>query len=144
MVTKEELQAQIQQVARARAASTLAIDERAMARSKWESEHQDLELAVSETYKAKEAEEAKLRELTLIAFNETGKKKPAPEVGIREIDKLTYESAAALFWATEHKLALKLDTPAFEKIVKASPANFPFVDIDTVATATIATNIEVK
>ena len=82
--------------------------------------------------------------MTLAVFKETGNKKPAPEVGIREVDKLEYDPRQAYIWATGHTMALKLDATIFEKIVKANPADFPFVTIEKVATATIATTIEVK
>ena len=63
------------------------------------------------------------------------------EVNIREVDKLEYKVEDALTWAIDHKLALKLDQSAFEKIVKADPTHWPFVKIERLATATIAQNI---
>jgi len=141
MTSTEELQAQIQLVSRARIKALAAQEKSRELFEKVRLDNAEILAMESETKESVAIEEARLRELTLAIFKETGEKHPAPEVGIREVDKLIYEPLAALFWATEHKLALKLDTPAFEKIVKASPANFPFVDIDQVATATIATNI---
>ncbi len=86
--------------------------------------------------------EATLRELTLQAYAETGNKAPAEGVGIRELTVLTYDGKVALDWAKAHKMALKLDTSAFEKISKADPPDF--VKITTEPQATIATNLEEK
>ena len=82
-----------------------------------------------------------LRELTLQAYAETGDKAPVIGVGIREVTKLDYDKPTAFKWATEHVMALKLDTTAFEKIVKASPLDF--VRIYQEPLATIATQLEV-
>ena len=87
------------------------------------------------------AEEAKLRELTLQAYAETGNKAPVPGVGIREMTKLEYDEKVAFDWAKAHKMALKLDTKAFEKIAKADTPDF--VKIITEPQATIATQLEI-
>ena len=81
--------------------------------------------------------ETKLRELALLTYAETGDKTVAPGVGIRVMTKLGYDNQEAMIWAMEHKLALKLDTPAFEKIAKTNP--LPFVLITDEIQATIAT-----
>ena len=85
-----------------------------------------------------EAEQA-LRELTLQAYKDTGNKAPSPGVGIRIITKLIYDVGKAFEWAKQHGLALKLDTPAFEKIAKASKPDF--VENREEAQATIATDL---
>lgn len=139
-----ELEQQIQAVARARNIVKVGTEAKAAAFLQWQQEHQELLQGLDAAIISAANEEARLRELTLAAYKETGSKKPAPEVGIREVDKLEYDATQAFTWATEHKLALKLDALAFEKTVKATPAAFPFVKIEKVATATIATNIEVK
>jgi len=87
------------------------------------------------------AEEAKLRELTLQAYAETGNKAPIEGVGIREVTKLEYDEKVAFDWAKAHKMALKLDTKAFEKIAKADTPDF--VKIITEPQATIATQLEI-
>lgn len=79
-------------------------------------------------------EEATLRELTLQAYQETGSKTPVEGVGIREMTKLEYDAGVAYSWALEHRMAVKLDIPTFEKIAKASPLDFVTVRIDPVAT----------
>lgn len=85
--------------------------------------------------------EGKLRELALQAYTETGNKAPALGLGIREMVRLIYDDKVAFDWAKAHKLALKLDTRAFEKIVKASPLDF--VQVITEAQATISPKLEV-
>ena len=86
--------------------------------------------------------ETLLRQLTLQAYAKTGNKAPAVGVGIREVTKLEYDGKVAFDWAKAHKMALKLDTKAFEKIVKADTPDF--VKITTEPQATIATKLEVK
>ena len=51
-------------------------------------------------------------------------KTPGPGITIKIFDILEYEPGKALTWAIEHKVALKLDTPTFEKIAKVSPLDF--------------------
>lgn len=83
--------------------------------------------------------ESALRELTITAYRETGSKSPAPGVGIREITRIEFDAKEAFLWASEHKIALKLDTSAFEKIAKASPLEF--VTTSIIPQATIATDL---
>lgn len=83
--------------------------------------------------------EAQLRELAITEYTKTGNKTVAPGVGIRVMTRLSYDGKEAMDWAMEHKLALKLDSSAFEKIAKTS--NLPFVTISEEPTATIATEL---
>ena len=64
----------------------------------------------------------------------------APGVTIKIFDILEYEPGKALDWALEHKLALKLDTPKFEKLAKISPPDF--VGIGQEPRCQIATDLE--
>jgi hypothetical protein len=139
-----ELQAQIQRVAMARAHFARAVDVKQTSYEKWKQENDFLIVQAANAEMAKDIEKTKLRELTLTAFKATGDKHPAPEVGIREGSELKYEKTEALTWAVEHKMALSLDTKAFEKIVKASPATFAFVEVVPTVTATITSDIPVK
>ena len=96
----------------------------------------------SDVIKAKtrvEVNEEELRKLTLQAYAETGDKAPAPGVGIREVAILEYDKKVAFDWAKAHKMALKLDTRAFEKIVKADTPDF--VTVASEPQATIATDL---
>jgi len=110
--------------------------------NEWMEENQTLFDNESKSKTICQDAEATLRELTLIAYAETGNKAPAPGLGIREVTKLEYDTKVAFTWAVEHTMALRLDTSAFEKIVKASPLDF--VTVSQVPQATIATQLEVK
>lgn len=94
-----------------------------------------LSVAKEECTKAEQT----LRDLTLQAYQETGNKAPAPGVDVRIITKLIYDAGEALEWAKQHVLALKLDTPVFEKIAKASKLDF--VEMREEPQATIATDL---
>lgn len=62
--------------------------------------------------------------------------------GVRVNIALDYDAKIALDWAIEHRLALKLDVPAFEKILKASPfACADFVLVREVPQATIKSDL---
>lgn len=143
-MTIEELQQQIQLVAKARQAATEASNIQRNALDKWQMENSSLIMKNAETKAVVEVEEAKLRELTLAFYAETGNKKPLPEVGVRVGKRLEYRADQALDWAIDHELALKLDVSTFEGLVKSTPGSFPFVTIEDVPNATIATNIEIK
>ena len=138
----ELLREQVGVVARAR----LAVEEGKAAKkqslAQWEADNEELltSLNISEAL-CREAEDA-LRAMTLEAYQATGDKAPAQGVGVRLVTKLTYDMGQAFEWAIEHKVALKLDIPTFEKLAKASP--LPFVAINQEAQATIATALIAK
>ena len=66
------------------------------------------------------------------AANPDSKKLPYG-LGIREVTGLEYDPAAALGWAMDKRMCLKLDTSAFEKVAKVTPVEF----VTTVTTATV-------
>lgn len=134
-----ELETQIQLVAELRAGAQKASEAKIAARVAWENENKALLDLASFTAKNVEDAEAVLRELTLKVYAETWNKSPAPGVGVREVTKLEYDAKVALIWATDHRMALKLDTSAFEKIAKASPLDF--VQMRGEAQATIASDL---
>lgn len=136
----EQLQEQIKVVVQARELAQGANEAKKLAVSEWETQHADLLNSVALLGQQQGEAEARLRELTLQAYAETGNKAPTEGVGIRERTVLTYENKIAFDWAKAHKIALKLDTSAFEKIAKADPPDF--VKITTEPQATIATNLE--
>jgi hypothetical protein len=83
-----------------------------------------------------------LRELAMADYKATGSKKPHPGMGIRVNLKFVYDPAVALDWAkTELRTALVLDTKAFEAFVKASTVSLPFVEVQQIPSATIATDL---
>ena len=45
-------------------------------------------------------------------------------IGIRIMKKIKYDKRRALKWAIEHKICLKLDDKAFEKLAKENPDSF--------------------
>jgi len=138
-----QLTEQIKAVAAARQKAQQAGEAKKEAFEKWEHANQALLDEVAVSQKVCGEAEAKLRELTLQAFAETGNKNPVKGVGIREIVKLEYDAKDAFAWAVEHKIMLKLDVPAFEKMSKMAPETRPgFVKIHTEPQATIATNLD--
>ena len=66
-----------------------------------------------------------LRELTLQAYAlDPTNKAPAPGVSVKIFQVLSYEQAEAMKWASEHRVALKLDVSTFEKISKVDKPSF--------------------
>ncbi len=136
----EELKEQIQVVieARERARETNAL--RVASYNQWVEANQQLLDRESIAKSVCLETEAILREFALQAYAETGDKAVAPGIGIRIMSRLGYDSKEAMGWAMEHKLALKLDASAFEKIAKMS--NLPFVTTTEEPQATIATQLK--
>ena len=85
--------------------------------------------------------EADIRALAVAAYqNDPQKQKDLGYgVGIRIMTRLDYDAKTALGWAQKTGLALRLDTPAFEKVAKAS--NLPFVQSHEEPQATIASDL---
>jgi len=136
------LQDQVVNVARARQEAQRLSDKKKAMYDEFISQHTDFfaDVVVAQTKVSEE--EDKLRELTIKAYHETGNKAPAQGVGVRELTKLEYESKKAFEWCLDHKIMLKLDTPAFEKMAKMAPETRPgFVTVYTEVQATIATDL---
>ncbi len=138
----EQLKEQIKVVSEARGNAKAYSEEKSKIYEEVEEKHASLFADAFNASEIVKEEEATLRELTLQAYAETGNKAPAVGVGIRERVVLTYDGKVAFDWAKAHKMALKLDTSAFEKIAKADPPDF--VKITTEPQATIATNLDDK
>ncbi|KKN72923.1 hypothetical protein LCGC14_0406270 [marine sediment metagenome] len=139
MQETKQLEEQIKVVAEARQRAQNAVAVKTACQREWVDENKDmLDIVVAVAQEVTEAE-VKLRELTLQAYAETGNKAPAVGVGIREVTKLDYDGKVAFDWAKSHKMALKLDVSAFEKIAKADTPDF--VKITTEPQATIATEL---
>tara|TARA_Y100000310_G_scaffold246164_2_gene251295 strand:- start:457 stop:915 length:459 start_codon:yes stop_codon:yes gene_type:complete len=122
--TIELLKEQIKIVAKARVVVRRLKDEKRDLLDRWEQHNKELLYQIDLQSAGLEDEETELRERTLKAYRETGNKAPAPGVGVREITKLEYDAKEAFAWATHHEMALKLDVPVFERIVKTSPISF--------------------
>jgi len=138
----DQLQEQVRVVARARQRASELREDKAASMLEWEKQNKKLIDALNDATNYVAESENLLREMTLQAYAETGDKAPAEGVGIRERTILTYDGKVAFDWAKAHKMALKLDTKAFEKIAKADPPDF--VKITTEPQATIATELKVE
>jgi len=137
--TADILGGQINAVVEARQKSQEMADEKKSMYDAFIAKHTDFFADVATAATVVGEAEERLRELTLQAYAGTGNKAPAVGVGIRERTVLTYDGKVAFDWAKAHKMALKLDTSAFEKIAKADPPDF--VKITTEPQATIATEL---
>ncbi|KKM76048.1 hypothetical protein LCGC14_1384080 [marine sediment metagenome] len=136
----EQLKDQIKVVVLARQTAITLKTQRDISLEAWNKTNQGLLDALTQAGAEVAEVEATLRELTLKAYDETGDKTPVAGVGIREVTRLEYDKTVAFKWATEHVMALKLDTTAFEKIAKASPLDFVMIYQEPMAT--IATQLE--
>ena len=138
-IDERQLKEQINAVVEARAKVKETTECRTSAYQKWIDENQPLLDNESNAKTGCQEAETKLRDLALQSYAKTKEKTVAPGIGIRVMTRLNYESQKAMEWAMEHKLALKLDSSAFEKIAKTS--NLPFVTITEEPVATIATEL---
>jgi hypothetical protein len=107
-------------------------------RSVWEKENEKILTSEAACRKTLVGEEARLRELTLEAYEATGSKKPADGVGIRIVRQLHYDEAEALVWAIESGVesCLSLQKANFNKA--AEGLKLDFVKIEEIPQATIA------
>lgn len=135
-----ELKEQINVVVVARRLAQEAIALKTEAYQNWVSANQQLLDNEADAKTVCQEAEASLREAALLVYAEVGEKTVAPGIGIRVMTRLNYDSQEAMTWAMEHKLALKLDTSAFEKIAKTS--SLPFVNTTEEPQATIATDLK--
>ena len=142
MIEIETLKSQIRVVAKAQQKTAELKSQRDILLKAWNDDNRELFDTLTQAGAEVAEVEAKLRELTLLAYAQTGNKAPTPGVGVREITKLEYDGVVAFDWAVEHKMAIKLDVSAFEKIAKASPLDFVTISLES--QATIATQLEVE
>jgi hypothetical protein len=117
------------------------------AQEQFEREHETL-LTMRETA-GREAEEAEaaLRAAAEDHYRATGEKKPVAGVSIQERVVVKYNDADALAWAKASMPQLvreTVDARAFEKVAKAAPAAVPFVRVETVGKAAIATTLDAE
>jgi len=109
----------------------------------WESENRHTIEAVECIKKDLAEEEARLRELTLAAYQETGNKKPAPGVGIRMVKNAEYNATEALTWAKKHDACLALDEKAYKTALIAGIFADAPGKVTEEAQATISKTLEV-
>lgn len=82
-----------------------------------------------------------VRKAGLAEFRETGNLAPAPGIKIRMMTRLEYDPEEARRWAMNHRMAVKLDEREFEKLARATPANFDFVEVRQQPQVTIASDL---
>ena len=132
------LEDQIQKVRELRADLEAKTQEHHELQVAFNQQHKDLIEALCRARNDCAEEEARLRELTLDAYQETGSKKPADGVGIRIVKQLHYDEAEALVWAIESGVesCLALQKTNFNKA--ADGLKLDFVKIEDVLQVTIA------
>ena len=106
----------------------------------WNAEHKALLDSIFILAQQLPEAETSLRAAAIEAYKATGNKTPGPGLAIKIMTRLEYELKDALTWAIEHKMALKLDSSAFEKIAKTT--TLEFVRVDEEPMATIATDLD--
>jgi hypothetical protein len=113
-------------------------------REQWEKDNWEILARQKQLLEIKDKAESILRERAVDFYNETKNKLPAPGVEVKLYQVLNYEEPKALEWAKQSGIALKLDTKAFEKVVKAmdfASGRPDFVEIKEEARCTIATDL---
>lgn len=132
------LEDQIQKVRELRADLEAKTQEHHELQVAFNQQHKDLIEALCRARNDCAEEEARLRELTLDAYQKTGSKKPADGVGIRIVKQLHYDEAEALVWAIESGVesCLALQKTNFNKA--AEGLKLDFVKIEDVLQVTIA------
>ncbi len=140
----DQLKAQIQTVRGLREVAAGARAARIAAFTQWQLDYAaEINNEKTATEYLLSAEKA-LRDMTIAVYQETGNKAPAPGVGIRETTQIRYNLKDALQWAIAHRICLKLDTAAFEKLAKTSSleaSDIDFVELALIPQATIAAEL---
>jgi len=135
----QELEAQIKVVAEARVKASELKEKRDTLLEEWNKANQELFDDLTQAGAEVAEVEAKLRELTLQAYQETGSKTPARGVSVKIFQTLDYDPKEALKWAMAHQIALSLDKKSFEGFAKATPLEF--VSLTEEPRAQIATDL---
>ncbi len=87
------------------------------------------------------AEEETLRQMALTVYAATQDKNPSAAVTIRETSRLEYPDQAAVDWAADHHLFIKLRRRAFEKFARSHPGEVLFVRMTREARANIVEDL---
>ncbi len=137
-IIASQVEAQVQKVKGLGATLESKTQELHLLQVEFNQKHADLIESKCKAQSDCDAEEAKLRELTLKAFEVTGSKKPAPGVGIRVVKALQYDETKALHWCVSNQYlnCLSLNKTNFKKVAEGLGPDF--VEIKEVPTATIA------
>jgi len=137
----ESLEAQIWKVRVLRAIQEARTQELHLLQVEFNRQHEDLIETLCKARNDCAQEEARLREMTLEAYEATGNKKPAPGVGIRITKRLIYDEQKAVWWAFDmryHNL-VDINKRNFENV--AAGLGLDFVEIKEEPQATIARDL---
>lgn len=144
MTSTDILRQQIAEVARRRAERDEHKARVAALRAQFEADIAPLvEEAQIAAQACSESEEA-ARQLVVAIYETTGEKKPLEGAAVRVSTKLQYDKEEAFAKAKAMGVAIvpeTLDVKAFEKIAKASPDSFPFVQVVEEPSATLASDL---
>lgn len=103
----------------------------------WEKDNAELLAEHDHVIEKAGSVESELRDAIKAAYAaDPTKKTVAPGLSVRVIKKPVYDAERAFQWALHHKLALKLDNKAFEKIAN-SATDIDFITYDELVTAVI-------
>ena len=108
-------------------------------RAQFEVENASLIALVAGLTEQLDAYEKDLRAVAVLEYTESGNRKPVVGVEVKLFSVYDYDAKEAEAWGWEHRMALKFDKTAFEKIAKASP--LPFVTVREEPRTTIATQL---
>jgi hypothetical protein len=86
-------------------------------------QHADLLARLSEVKAAEAKVTGEIRAEAVDIYTATGEQKPTTGVSVKLYTVVQYDPAAALKWAIKNKMALTLNTEAFEALVKAGEAS---------------------
>ncbi len=132
----------IEKLQHARSRAACLEVEVAAARAKWESENAH----VLEMYQAAQKDEDEAGDAVrtmakeMYTAGDRSTKDIMPGVGIIIKTIIDYDSRLALQWAKDHGLALKLDQPLFERIVKEDTPDF--VTVGSCVSTRISTKLD--
>ena len=138
-----DIEKQINLVVEARTKSKLLAEARKSMYDEFMSRHTDFFADVATASSEVGIAEEALRQMAIDFYAETGEKQVAQGIVIKVGTSIEYSKDDAMAWALDHKLAIQLDVKAFEKMAKASPNGFGFVEITPEPKATIATELQV-
>lgn len=134
---------QLRELDKLRAACDVGVAELKKRRAAFDSENATLVAVLKNDAAAVTAAEIAIRAVAEAEYRTTLNRKPAPGIEIKVFKEYLIDEEEGLRWAQEKKLCLipeKLDITAIKKLATVTP--LPFVVIEDVPKAQIATNLE--